>query len=95
MKKIKILASAIFLATIISCNLENRSNHQQIEKEEGKIISLLIDEMVMAFPIPPPPPKDGSKPKPINIDSIKKVKVKIVVDTTMVKIEREIKIPKE
>ena len=77
-KKINIL---LILGLILLNSCEKSSVN--IEKEEGKIISLLIDEMAIAFPIPPPPPKDGSKPKPINIDSIKNVRVEIVVDTNM------------
>ncbi|MDR9455883.1 MAG: hypothetical protein RI572_00610 [Salegentibacter sp.] len=53
----------------------------------------MIDEMVMPFPLPPPPPKEGSPAIKINIDSLNKVKVKLIVDTTMFKVSSRIKLP--
>ncbi|MAG88152.1 hypothetical protein [Zunongwangia profunda] len=90
--KIKLI---ILLILIIIIGCEQPSKHIEISKEEGKIMSLLVDSMATSFPIPPPPPKDGSKPKPINIDSIRKVKVEVVIDTIMFPVSKHIEIDKE
>ena len=90
--KIKLI---ILLILIIIIGCEQPSKHIEISKEEGKIMSLLVDSMATSFPIPPPPPKDGSKPKPINIDSIRKVKVEVVIDTIMFPVSKHIEIDKK
>ncbi|HEY9186115.1 MAG TPA: hypothetical protein VIM94_12395 [Salegentibacter sp.] len=76
----------LFFLSILffSCELFSQNKTQQ---EEGRIISLLIDELAMPLPVPPPPPKDGTPAKKINIDSLEKVKVRLIVDTTMFQVK--------
>ena len=85
----------LFIVATVSLLPSCDSAYIDLEKQEGAIYSMLIDRMAKPFPPPPPPPKDGSEIKPINIDSIRKVKVELVVDTTMFHVSETVALDKK